>query len=130
MGSSVLPLLSPTSTTPPRFTQSGVRCWFGVEGWLASTYQCNSEPRDYQECSQVHEPRVRGCRFLGVAYQRQVAYFSRDFQSADHTAFFGTPEPETSFETPNPILSLVSPRTSVFIHSFREWSSAYLSFTG
>ncbi|GBO14863.1 hypothetical protein AVEN_218009-1 [Araneus ventricosus] len=38
-------------------------------GWLASTYQCDSEPRDYQECSQVHEPRVRGCRFLGVAYQ-------------------------------------------------------------
>ncbi|GBN76333.1 hypothetical protein AVEN_237800-1 [Araneus ventricosus] len=38
-------------------------------GWLASTYQCNSESRDYQECSQVHEPRVRGCRFLGVAYQ-------------------------------------------------------------
>ncbi|GBM07145.1 hypothetical protein AVEN_15402-1 [Araneus ventricosus] len=38
-------------------------------GWLASTYQCNSEPRGYQECSQVHEPRVRGCRFLGVAYQ-------------------------------------------------------------
>ncbi|GBN14643.1 hypothetical protein AVEN_212294-1 [Araneus ventricosus] len=38
-------------------------------GWLASTYQCDSEPRDYQECSQVHEPRVRGCRFLGIAYQ-------------------------------------------------------------
>ncbi|GBN85910.1 hypothetical protein AVEN_220698-1 [Araneus ventricosus] len=31
--------------------------------------------------------------------------FSRDFQSADNTAFFGTPEPETSFETPHPILS-------------------------
>ncbi|GBL79276.1 hypothetical protein AVEN_92492-1 [Araneus ventricosus] len=31
--------------------------------------------------------------------------FSRDFQSADHTAFFGPPEPETSFETPHPILS-------------------------
>ncbi|GBM30349.1 hypothetical protein AVEN_21468-1 [Araneus ventricosus] len=28
--------------------------------------------------------------------------FSRDFQSADHTAFFGTPEPEKQFETPNP----------------------------
>ncbi|GBM11024.1 hypothetical protein AVEN_1353-1 [Araneus ventricosus] len=40
-----------------------------LNGWLASTYQCDSEPRDYQECSQVHEPRVRGCRFLGVAYQ-------------------------------------------------------------
>ncbi|GBM15840.1 hypothetical protein AVEN_260120-1 [Araneus ventricosus] len=39
------------------------------DGWLASTYQCDSEPRDYQECSQVHEPRVRRCRFLGVAYQ-------------------------------------------------------------
>ncbi|GBM92385.1 hypothetical protein AVEN_213224-1 [Araneus ventricosus] len=39
------------------------------KGWFASTYQCNSEPRDYQECSQVHEPRVRGCRFLGVAYR-------------------------------------------------------------
>ncbi|GBM89302.1 hypothetical protein AVEN_88467-1 [Araneus ventricosus] len=25
--------------------------------------------------------------------------FSRDFQSADHTALFGPPEPETSFET-------------------------------
>ncbi|GBL92176.1 hypothetical protein AVEN_91517-1 [Araneus ventricosus] len=37
--------------------------------WLASTYQCDSEPRDYQECSQAHEPRVRGCQFLGVAYQ-------------------------------------------------------------
>ncbi|GBM83190.1 hypothetical protein AVEN_95048-1 [Araneus ventricosus] len=31
--------------------------------------------------------------------------FSRDFQSADHTALFGPPEPETSFETPHPILS-------------------------
>ncbi|GBN02367.1 hypothetical protein AVEN_214798-1 [Araneus ventricosus] len=30
--------------------------------------------------------------------------FGRDFQSADHTAFFGPPEPETSFETPHPIL--------------------------
>ncbi|GBN66610.1 hypothetical protein AVEN_255601-1 [Araneus ventricosus] len=30
--------------------------------------------------------------------------FSRDLQSADHTTFFGTPEPETSFETPHPIL--------------------------
>ncbi|GBM50078.1 hypothetical protein AVEN_138856-1 [Araneus ventricosus] len=26
--------------------------------------------------------------------------FSRDFQSADHTAFFGTPEPETSSRLP------------------------------
>ncbi|GBM14725.1 hypothetical protein AVEN_73818-1 [Araneus ventricosus] len=31
--------------------------------------------------------------------------FSRDFQSADHTAFFGIPEPETSFEAPHPFLS-------------------------
>ncbi|GBM82099.1 putative RNA-directed DNA polymerase from transposon BS [Araneus ventricosus] len=31
--------------------------------------------------------------------------FSRDFQSAHHTAFFGPPEPETSFQTPHPILS-------------------------
>ncbi|GBM31231.1 hypothetical protein AVEN_193359-1 [Araneus ventricosus] len=31
--------------------------------------------------------------------------FSRDFQFADHTAFFGPPEPETSFETPNPFPS-------------------------
>ncbi|GBM97107.1 hypothetical protein AVEN_72606-1 [Araneus ventricosus] len=28
----------------------------------------------------------------------------RDFQSADHTALFGAPEPETQFETPNPFL--------------------------
>ncbi|GBM94111.1 hypothetical protein AVEN_237385-1 [Araneus ventricosus] len=33
---------------------------------------------------------------------------------------------QNQFETPNPFLSVVSPRTSVFIHSFREWSSAYL----
>ncbi|GBN44534.1 hypothetical protein AVEN_21821-1 [Araneus ventricosus] len=33
--------------------------------------------------------------------------FSRDFQSADHTALFGPPEPETQFETPNPFLSAV-----------------------
>ncbi|GBN53400.1 hypothetical protein AVEN_25301-1 [Araneus ventricosus] len=52
--------------------------------------------------------------------------FSRDFQSTDHTALFGPQEPETQFETPNPFPSVVSPRTSVFIHSFREWSSAYL----
>ncbi|GBL80392.1 hypothetical protein AVEN_9265-1 [Araneus ventricosus] len=47
-------------------------------GWLASTYQCDSEPRDYQECSQVHEPRVRGCRFLGFAHQspNSVGYFN------------------------------------------------------
>ncbi|GBM72508.1 hypothetical protein AVEN_263455-1 [Araneus ventricosus] len=31
--------------------------------------------------------------------------FRRDFQSADHRAFYGTQEPETSFETPNPFLS-------------------------
>ncbi|GBM25432.1 hypothetical protein AVEN_245836-1 [Araneus ventricosus] len=40
--------------------------------------------------------------------------FSRDFQSADHTAFFGPPEPETSFETPNPFLSPFFPRTFSF----------------
>ncbi|GBN49939.1 hypothetical protein AVEN_261388-1 [Araneus ventricosus] len=27
--------------------------------------------------------------------------FRRDFQSADHTAFYGPPETQTSFETPN-----------------------------
>ncbi|GBN19010.1 hypothetical protein AVEN_113485-1 [Araneus ventricosus] len=53
--------------------------------------------------------------------------FSRDFQSADHTAFFGTPEPEKQFETPNPFsLRRPSLEHPVFIHSFREWISAYL----
>ncbi|GBM46106.1 hypothetical protein AVEN_236124-1 [Araneus ventricosus] len=43
------------------------------------------------------------------------------------TALFGAPEPETQFETPNPFLPpVLSPRTSVFILPFREWSSAYL----
>ncbi|GBL96728.1 hypothetical protein AVEN_111863-1 [Araneus ventricosus] len=46
-----------------------------AHGWIASTYQRDTEPRDYQECSQ-----------------------------ADHTALFGAPEPETQFETPNPFL--------------------------
>ncbi|GBO06674.1 hypothetical protein AVEN_90421-1 [Araneus ventricosus] len=52
----------------------------------------------------------------------------RDFQSADHTALFGAPEPETQFETPNPFLP---PSPSLLEHSvlfpFKEWSSAYLS---
>ncbi|GBM50485.1 hypothetical protein AVEN_254765-1 [Araneus ventricosus] len=40
--------------------------------------------------------------------------FGRDFQSADHIAFFGPPEPEKQFETPNPFLSPSFPRTSRF----------------
>ncbi|GBM04921.1 hypothetical protein AVEN_126075-1 [Araneus ventricosus] len=36
---------------------------------ITSTDQRDTKPRDYQECSQVQEPRVRGCRFLGVVYQ-------------------------------------------------------------
>ncbi|GBN97339.1 hypothetical protein AVEN_242915-1 [Araneus ventricosus] len=40
--------------------------------------------------------------------------FSWDFQSADHTAFFGTPEPEKQFETPNPF----SLRPSLLEHPF------------
>ncbi|GBN41703.1 hypothetical protein AVEN_206434-1 [Araneus ventricosus] len=40
---------------------------------------------------------------------------SRVFQSADHTAFFGPPEPETSFETPNPFLSPVLPSNIQFL---------------
>ncbi|GBM17383.1 hypothetical protein AVEN_13258-1 [Araneus ventricosus] len=41
--------------------------------------------------------------------------FSRNFQSADHTALFGPPEPETSFETPNPFLSAVLPSNIQFL---------------
>ncbi|GBL92348.1 hypothetical protein AVEN_35876-1 [Araneus ventricosus] len=41
--------------------------------------------------------------------------FSRDFQSADHTALFGPPEPETSFETPNPFPSPVLPLNIQFL---------------
>ncbi|GBO10057.1 hypothetical protein AVEN_199429-1 [Araneus ventricosus] len=40
--------------------------------------------------------------------------FSRDFQSADHTALFDPPEPETSFETPNSILSRLSSNISFY----------------
>ncbi|GBM84430.1 hypothetical protein AVEN_118875-1 [Araneus ventricosus] len=40
--------------------------------------------------------------------------FSRDFQSAVHTVFFGTPEPEKQFETPNPF----SLRPSLLEHPF------------
>ncbi|GBM98542.1 hypothetical protein AVEN_271095-1 [Araneus ventricosus] len=41
--------------------------------------------------------------------------FSRDFQSAHHTALFGPPEPETLFETPNPSLSAVLPSNIQFL---------------
>ncbi|GBM85538.1 hypothetical protein AVEN_10232-1 [Araneus ventricosus] len=41
--------------------------------------------------------------------------FSRDFQSADHTALFGPPEPETQFETPNPFLSVALPSNIQFL---------------
>ncbi|GBM16524.1 hypothetical protein AVEN_148906-1 [Araneus ventricosus] len=37
-------------------------------GWITSTDQRDTKPRDYQEYSQVQEPRVRGSRFLGVVY--------------------------------------------------------------
>ncbi|GBM47963.1 hypothetical protein AVEN_184660-1 [Araneus ventricosus] len=46
--------------------------------------------------------------------------FSRDFQSADHTAFFGTPEPETSFETPHPILS-ARLSSNISFYSLLQW---------
>ncbi|GBM19962.1 hypothetical protein AVEN_164902-1 [Araneus ventricosus] len=57
--------------------------------------------------------------------------FSRDFQSEliNITQLSSVLRSlKKQFETPNPFLSVVSPRTSVFIHSFREWSSAYLFF--
>ncbi|GBO05120.1 hypothetical protein AVEN_234738-1 [Araneus ventricosus] len=67
-------------------------------------------------------PIPRGCLLTKVRIQSGLSVRADKY----HTALFGTPEPEKQFETPNPFLSPVSPRTSVFIHSFREWSSAYL----
>ncbi|GBL82961.1 hypothetical protein AVEN_106458-1 [Araneus ventricosus] len=71
-------------------------------GWIASTYQRDTEPRDYQECSQVDEPRVRGMPIpRGCLTKSELI---RDFKiRADHTALFGAPEPETQFETPNAV---------------------------
>ncbi|GBN78113.1 hypothetical protein AVEN_133383-1 [Araneus ventricosus] len=56
--------------------------------------------------------------------------FSRDFQSADHTAFFGTPEPETSFETPNPFLPRLFSNISFYslLQGVDEVVKPHLSF--
>ncbi|GBL82967.1 hypothetical protein AVEN_106464-1 [Araneus ventricosus] len=57
--------------------------------------------------------------------------FRRDFQSADHTAFFDSPEPETSFETPNPFLSAVLPSNLQFLFTpegVGEMVKLYLPF--
>ncbi|GBN31931.1 hypothetical protein AVEN_38617-1 [Araneus ventricosus] len=40
-----------------------------IIGWITSTYPRDTKLRDYQECPQVQEPRVRGLRFLGVVDQ-------------------------------------------------------------
>ncbi|GBL91043.1 hypothetical protein AVEN_184428-1 [Araneus ventricosus] len=47
--------------------------------------------------------------------------FSRDFQSADHTAFFGTPEPD-SFESP--------PKKKIPIPFFSPFLSFYSLLQG
>ncbi|GBM06817.1 hypothetical protein AVEN_173579-1 [Araneus ventricosus] len=46
--------------------------------------------------------------------------FSRDFQSADHTAFFGTPEPELVRESSKGIQIPISP---FFTNSFLSFYS-------
>ncbi|GBM89186.1 hypothetical protein AVEN_47789-1 [Araneus ventricosus] len=48
-------------------------------GWIASTYQRDTEPRDYQECSQVDEPRVRRMPIPRSSLLKSE--FIRDFQS-------------------------------------------------
>ncbi|GBO46300.1 hypothetical protein AVEN_103986-1 [Araneus ventricosus] len=53
----------------PKFHEQFSPGRLAIIGWITSTYQRDTKPRDYQECSQVQEPRVRGCRFLGVVYQ-------------------------------------------------------------
>ncbi|GBN58355.1 hypothetical protein AVEN_114121-1 [Araneus ventricosus] len=96
-----------------RLLRCGTQPYSQPNRWLASTYQCDSEPRDYQECSQVHEPRVRGCRFLGVAYQspNSVGTFNplitRDLSSVLRSL--------TKFETPNPFLSAILPSNIQFL---------------
>ncbi|GBM55420.1 hypothetical protein AVEN_123505-1 [Araneus ventricosus] len=72
-----------------------------LPGWIASTYQRDTEPRDSQECSQV-EPRVRGMLIPRGCLPKSELL--RDFQSE----LIGAPEPETQFETPNPFLSVLS----------------------
>ncbi|GBM77050.1 hypothetical protein AVEN_79061-1 [Araneus ventricosus] len=47
--------------------------------WIASTYQHDTEPRDYQECSQVDEPRVRGMPIPRGCLPKSELI--RDFQS-------------------------------------------------
>ncbi|GBM89762.1 hypothetical protein AVEN_109172-1 [Araneus ventricosus] len=47
--------------------------------WIASTYQRDIEPRDYQECSQVDEPRVRGMLIPRSCLPKSELL--RDFQS-------------------------------------------------
>ncbi|GBN02867.1 hypothetical protein AVEN_166133-1 [Araneus ventricosus] len=46
-------------------------------------------------------PIPRGCL--------SKSHFSRDFQSADHTAFFCTPEPDSFQSPPKKLISFVSP---------------------
>ncbi|GBN98951.1 hypothetical protein AVEN_51266-1 [Araneus ventricosus] len=49
---------------------------------------------------------------------------------ADHTVFFGPPEPETSFETPHPILSRNSSNISFYslLQGVEEVVKLHLSF--
>ncbi|GBO08585.1 hypothetical protein AVEN_85667-1 [Araneus ventricosus] len=101
------------------------------EGWIASTYQRDTEPRDYQEFSQVDEPRVRGMPIPRGCLPKSELI--RDFQSELITQLSSVLRSlKTQFETPNAVSPSVrfSPRTSRFIQPFKKWSSAYLYSTG
>ncbi|GBL82898.1 hypothetical protein AVEN_106412-1 [Araneus ventricosus] len=94
-----------------------------VRGWIASTYQRDTDPRDYQECSQVESSGNADSSGLLTKVRITSGLSIRAY----HTALFGAPEPETQFETPNPFLPVLrSLEHPVFIDPFREWSSAYL----
>ncbi|GBN47144.1 hypothetical protein AVEN_91084-1, partial [Araneus ventricosus] len=98
-----------------------------IDRWIPSTYQRDTEPRDYQECSQVDGPRVRGMPIPRGCLPKSELL--RDFQSeliTQLSSVLRSLKPSSRLLMPflRPSSSLLE--HSVFIQPFREWSSAYL----
>ncbi|GBM65363.1 hypothetical protein AVEN_268991-1 [Araneus ventricosus] len=97
---------------------------------IASTYQRDTEPRDYQECSQVDEPRVRGMPIPRGCLPKSELI--RDFQSELITQLSSVLR---SLKPSSRLLIRFSPSSallehSVFIHPSGSGAPPTFSYTG